>query len=205
MGNEDIDEMVNFDVEMEWKRVEKLLSQKSSSSWNVAMIEAHKIFRQTLDEVSFGDTTEEKIHNASEILENMTKLLQAHELYLNIVNVIDYQAKQEDVKRATDVILRAILDMMGRDFERRGIWHQINNSLNFFWGNHPKFLVYVISGILGFVGVVWILDKNPVGKWFVDLAVGFSEFIVSSEVILIGLLAVWFIALALHFIYFRKK
>ena len=205
MGSEDDNEVMSFDVEGEWKRVEKLLSQKSSSSWNVAVIEAHKIFRQILQEVSFGDTTDEQIHNASEIFRNMTKILQAHELYLKIVDEIDFSAKQEDAKKATDILLRAILDMTGRDFVSQGLWHKINNNLNFFWGNHPKFLVYVLSGILGFVAVVWTLDKSSLGKWLTELSVGFSEFIVGNEPLLIGILVAWAIAIVLSVVYFRKK
>jgi hypothetical protein len=205
MNEDETSEAITFDVEGEWKRVEKLLSQKSSPSWSMAVVEAHKIFRQTLKEVSFGDTVDEQIQNASEIFRDMTKILQSHELYQDIVDEVDYQVTQEDAKKATGILLRAILDMTGRDFISQGLWHRMNNSLNFFWGNHPKFLVYVLSGLLAFVAVVWTLDKSPFGKWFTDLSVGFSEFIVDSESLLIGLVVAWFIALILSVVYFRKR
>ncbi|MDD5606060.1 MAG: hypothetical protein PHR51_01925 [Patescibacteria group bacterium] len=205
MGEESTREVTDFDVEAEWKGVEKLLAQKASAAWGMAVVEAHKIFRQTLMEVSFGDDVEEQIHNAAELFSDMTKLMQAHELYLQVRDEINYMPTKDDAQKATDIFLKAILDMTGRDFIVQGVWHRLNNNLNFFWGNHPKFLVYVLSGILGFVATVWILDKSPVGRWFGDLAIGFSEFVVGNEPLLIGLLVAWFIALVLSLVYFRKK
>lgn len=205
MNYDETNEAIGFDVEAEWVMVDKLLSQKTPAAWGMAVVTAHKIFSQAISEISFGETTEEQIHNAAEVIGDMTKLLQADELYYKVVNEVGYLPTQEDAKTASGIMLRVILDMTGRDFQQMGAWHRLNNNLNFFWGNHPRFLVYVLSGVLLFVGVVWALDQTPIGKWLTDLAVGFAEFVVGNEALLIGLMVAWLIAMILSAVFYRRR
>lgn len=199
------DKEPNLEIENEWRRIDKLLSQKGEASWSMAVVEAHKTFRQVLGEVSFGETVDEQIHNASELFKNMAGVLAAHKTYGQIINGVGYRLIQKDAKKSTDALLQAVLDMIGRDFESKGFWHRISNSLNFFWGHHPRSLIGLLAGLLIFVVVVWFLADTVPGQWVVDLMVGFSRFVLGWTVLIVLLLVVLLIAVILSLVYFERK
>lgn len=192
-------------VEEEWQRVDKLLSQKNEAGWALAVVEAHKIFCQVLREVSFGETVDEQVHNAGELFKDMTGVLAAHDVYQRIIHEVGYSLKRKDVQKSTDALLQAILDMVGRDFEARGFWHRLSNSLNFFWGHHPRSLAGLLAGLLLFVVLVWFLADTAAGRWAVDLTVGFSRFVLSWTVLVVLLLVALLIAVILSLTYFEGR
>ncbi|MFH0905348.1 MAG: hypothetical protein V1826_01345 [bacterium] len=196
----------DFEIEEEWRRVEELLAKNGNSAlWSMAVIEAHKIFDQVLDEVSFGEAVDEKIHNAGELFKNINALLEADEVYRRIVNEVGYRVKRDEARRMCDALIQAILDMIGRDFETRGFWQRTFNSVNYFWGHHPKLLAGVIAGFLVFVVAVWLLADTVLGRWIVDLVVGFSRFVLSRTALVIGLVAAFVLALGLGVAYLEGR
>jgi len=194
-----------FEIESEWRRVEVLLARQHTSAWAMAVVEAHKIFRQVLDEVSFGETVDEQIHNAGELFKNMHDIVAADEVYRQILDKVGYKLTKQEAKSNTDALLQAVLDMVGRDFEQRSFWQRLSNSLNFFWGHHPRVLIGLLAGLLAFVVAVWFLADTTIGQWIVDLIVGFSRFVLSWTVLVVLLLVALLIAVALSFVYLEKR
>lgn len=195
----------NFEVESEWKQVDQLLVQKNEASWVLAVVEAHKIFRRILGEVSFGGAVDDQIHNAGELFKDMSAVLSAHKVYQKITSEIGYKIKQAEAKKAVDALLQAVLDMVGRDFEPRGFWHGLVNSTNFFWGHHPRTLAGFLAGLLIFVVLVWFLADTAAGQWAVDLVVGFARFILSWTVLVVLLLVALLLAVILSFAYLERR
>ena len=195
----------NFEIESEWKQVDQLLVQKNEASWILAVVEAHKIFRQVVKEVSFGETVDDQIHNAGELFKNMSALLTAHEMYQKITSEVRYKVKRAEAKKAVDALLQAVLDMVGRDFEPRGFWHRLVNSTNFFWGHHPRILAGFLAGLLIFVVLVWFLSDTLAGQWIVGLVVGFAKFVLSQTVLVVLLLAALLLAVILSFAYLERR
>lgn len=203
MDDEDTQE--SFEVESEWQQVNRLLSQKSEAGWTLAMIEAHKIFCQVLSEVSFGETIDEQIHNAGELFKDMGGILAAHDTYQRIVSEVGYRPTRKDAQKGSEALFQAVLDMVGRDFEAKGFWHRLANSLNFFWGHHPRSLAGLLAGLLLFVISVWFLADTMPGRWVVDLTVGFSRFILSRTVLVVLLLVALLIAIILSLTYLGRR
>ncbi len=184
-------------VEAEWKRVEQLLASKEDAAWAMAVVEAFKIFHQVLDEVSFGETVEEQIHNAGELFRDVRGVLAAEKVYQHILGKVGHRITKSDASKASAAFLQAILDMIGRDWESRGWLDRWLSGLNYFWGTHPKALVGFLAGILIFVVLVWFLADTDLGKWVAGLMVGFAHFVLDNPILLIALGAALVISILL--------
>lgn len=195
----------DFEVEIEWKRVNSLLSRKEESAWAMAVVEAHKIFRQILAEVSFGDTVDDQIHNAGELFKNIGGVLAADLIYQHITDQIGHRVSKLDAEQACGDLMQAILDMVGRDFERQGWWGRWFNSLNFFWGHHPRLLAGLLAGVLAFVVLVWFLADTHFGQWLTALVVGFARFVLGWSGLVVGLVVAIIIALLVGMAYVGRQ
>lgn len=193
--DDEITTEADFDVERQWKRVEALLGRKDESAWAMAVVEAHKVFRQVLNEVSFGETVDDQIHNAGELFKDISSVLAADLVQQHIISQIGHRVTQPDARKACDDLMRAILDMVGRDFERQGLWHRWANGLNYFWGHHPRLLAGLLAGLLALVVLVWFLADTHLGQWLTTLIVGFARFVLGWSGLVVGLVVVLIIAL----------
>jgi hypothetical protein len=177
------------EIEQEWKRVDRLLAKKDEASSAIAVVEAQKIFVQVLEEVSYGATVDDKIYNAAGLFGNVGKILEAQILYEDIVLEIGYVVKNQEAKAACDAWLSGVMDLLGRDFEPRGTWAKMGNSLNFFWGHHPKFLTGLLLAVLGYVAMVWFFTDMAVGQWLAMVGAGFARFVLDRPALMVGLAA----------------
>lgn len=184
-------------VETEWKRVDKLLSSKEDASWAMAVLEAFKIFYQVLSEVSFGETTEEKIHNAGELFKDIKAVLSAEQVCRHILEDVGHRVTKTDANKATSALLQGILDMIGRDWQERGWFDRWLTSLNYFWGTHPKLLGGALATVLVLIALTWFGTETVIGRWLVELWVGFAGFILSSPWLAGGVLLVTIISAVL--------
>lgn len=171
-------------VETEWRRVEQLLEGKDDASWGMAVVEAFKIFHQVLDEVSFGGTAEDKIHNAGELFRDVRGVLSAEKVYRHILTEAGHRVKKSDANKSCTAFLQAILDMIGRDWEERSWWDRWTASLNYFWGTHPRLLAGGLALILLAIVITWFFTETDLGTWLLMLWVGFANFILNSPVVL---------------------
>ncbi len=201
------DELVqpDFEVETAWKRVTALLGRKEESALSMAVVEAHKIFRQVLSKVSFGETVDEQIHNAGELFKDIGDVLAADLVYQHTVDQIGHRITKVDAVKTCDALMQAVLDMVGRDFEIRGWWHRWANGLNYFWGHHPRLLVGWLAGILVLVALIWFLADTAIGRWVVGLLVGFAHFVLGWSGLVIGLLVALFLAVVLSSAYIERQ
>lgn len=174
-------------IEAEWKRVEQLLAAKEDAAWEMAVVEAFKIFHQVLDEVSFGETVEEQIHNAGELFRDVRGVLAAEKVYQHILSKIGHRVTKGDANKASAAFLQAILDMVGRDWESRSWLDRWLSGLNYFWGTHPRMLAGCLAGVLIFVVLVWFFADTALGRWLGGLIVGFAHFVLSSPALMIAL------------------
>lgn len=166
-------------VEKEWIRVERLLSYKHNAAFNMAVIEADKLFREVLGIISYGETVDEAIQNGSDMYSDMKGLLEARKVYEDIVEVSDFWVSKDTAKQVTAIYLQAILDMMGKDYQERGFWQRIWNDIIYFGESHPRLLRDIIIGALIFLVVVWVLADTASGQWLVKLVVGLTYFILN--------------------------
>lgn len=176
-------------VETEWQRVDKLLASKEDASWAMAVIEAFKIFYQVLSEVSFGETTEDKIQNAGELFKDVRAVLAAEKVCRHILEDVGHRITKTDAIKATAALLQAILDMIGRDWQERGWWERWTAGLNYFWGTHPRALPMSLTGLLAIILTAWFLADTEIGRWVAGLIVGFARFMIEQPV-LIGTLLI---------------
>lgn len=192
-------------IEREWDRIEKLLVQKNKSSLNMAIIEADKLFREVLGIISFGDTVNEAIQNSSNLFSNLKGLLEVRKVYEDIVEVPGFFADQKTAKDATAIYLRAILDMMGKDYQPKGALHAIFNELAYFSESRPHLLRQIFLGILFFLVGVWFLSETVLGQWVVSAAVGLTQFVLSWVWWLIIILVVIFLIVLLSWLFFERR
>lgn len=194
-------------IEKEWDRIERLLSQPSASAINMAVIEADKLFREVLGIVSFGDTVHEAIQNASDMFSDMKGLMEARKVYEDIVEVPGFFVDKKSAKHVAAVYLQTVLDMMGKDYQEKSMWHKFTNELVYFGESNPSMLRNIFIGILAFLLIVWFLSDTSLGQWFTSLAVGLTHFVLNWVWWLI-LLIVIILAIALvSWLFFegRKK
>ena len=191
-------------VEAEWKRVDKLLASKEDASWAMAVLEAFKVFYQVLDEVSFGETTEDKIHNAGELFKDIKAVLSAEMVCRHILEDVGHRVTKSDATKATSALLQAILDLIGRDWQERDWFGRWMAGLNYFWGTHPRLLPGVLTGLLIGIVVTWFLADMETGKWLVSLWVGFVHFMIGQPV-LVGCLLIAIVISSLLGLTFLEK
>ena len=192
-------------IEAEWKRVEQLLTAREDAAWAMAVVEAFKIFHQVLDEVSFGETVEEQIHNAGELFRDVRGVLAAEKMYQHILSKIGHRVTKNDANKASEAFLQAILDMIGRDWENRSRSDQWLSGLNYFWGTHPRMLAGCLAGILIFVVLTWFLADTTLGRWLGGLIVGFAHFVLGSSILLIALGVALVISMLLGMTFFGRR
>lgn len=166
-------------VEKEWVRIERLLSYKNNTAFNMAIVEADKLFREVLGVMSHGETVDEAIQNASDVYSDMKGLLEARKVYEDIIEVPDFWVNKDTAKQVTAIYLQAILDMMGKDYQERGVWQKFWNEIIYFGESHPKLLRDIVVGALIFLIVVWGLTDTAPGQWLVRLIVGLTHFILN--------------------------
>lgn len=175
-------------VETEWQRVDKLLASKEDASWAMAILEAFKVFYQVLSEVSFGETTEDKIQNAGELFKDVRAVLAAEKVCRHILEDVGHRVTKTDAAKATAALLQAILDMIGRDWQERGWWERWMAGLNYFWGTHPKALPVSLTGLLVIILVTWFLTDTEIGRWAAGVVVGFAHFMIDQPILIGALL-----------------
>ena len=192
-------------IEKEWKRIERLLSMKHHLAYGMAVIEADKLFREVLGIVSFGETMHEAIQNVAGQLSNLKGVLESRKVYEDIVEVPGFTIDRKTAEHATAIYLQAILDLMGRDFEAKGWWQRFINEWVYFGESHPQLLRGLLVGVLIFLVGVWFLADTAPGQWLVDLAVGFTHFVLSWVWWLILLLAIILGVVAVSWIFFERR
>jgi len=192
-------------IEKEWDRIEKLLAQKNKSSLNMAVVEADKLFREVLGIISFGDTVNDAIQNSANLFSNMKGLLESRKVYEDIAEVPGFFVDPKTAKEATDIYLKAILDMMGKDYREKSGFHTFINEMAYFSESHPHLLREILLGILIFLVGVWFLAETSWGQVIVNAAVGITQFVLNWVWWLIVILAVIFGIVLLSWLFFERR
>jgi len=178
-------------IEKEWDRIEKLLAQKHQASLNMAVVEADKLFREVLGIISFGETVNAAIQNSANLFSNMRGLLEARKVYEDIVEVPGFFVDLKTAQEATAIYLRAILDMMGKDYREKSGWQIFINELAYFSESRPHLIRDIFLGILIFLIGVWFLSSTAWGQHLANIAVGITQFIMNwawGFVIVLGII-----------------
>lgn len=198
-------DQLSFEIEAEWKRVDELLGRNSAAAWGMAVVEARKIFRQVLKEVSFGDNIDDMINNAGDLFKNLGAILEADQVSQKVVNEVGYKVTKQEAKKSCDALIQGILDMIGRDFEPKSYWQKLSNSMNFFWGHHPKLLAGIWGGLIVLIVVVWFLADTDIGQWITNLVVGFSRFVMSWTALFGILIVVFLVTVGISWVYLERQ
>ncbi|OGB74297.1 hypothetical protein A2V68_00865 [candidate division Kazan bacterium RBG_13_50_9] len=191
-------------IEKEWDRIERLLAHQNRVANSLAVIEADKLFREVLGIISFGETVNEAIQNASDTFSNIKGLMEARKVYEDIIEVPGFSVDQKVAKQVTAIYLQAILDMMGKDYQEKGFWKKLANEITYFGELHPRLLRNIFVGILVFLVGVWFLADTTPGQWLVNLAVGLTHFILSWVWWLILILLVILGIVAVSWLFFER-
>lgn len=192
-------------IEKEWDRIERLLAHKNNVAHNMAVVEADKLFREVLGIISFGETVNEAIQNASNLFSDMKRLMEARKVYEDVVEVPGFWAERKIAQQATAAYLQAILDMMGKDYEEKGFGQRWVNEIVYFSELHPRLLRNIFIGILVFLVGVWFLADTTPGRWLVDLSVGITHFILSWVWWLILILLIILGVVAASWLFFERR
>jgi hypothetical protein len=192
-------------IEKEWDRIEKMLAQKHQASLNMAVIEADKLFREVLGIISFGDTVNEAIQNSSNLFSNLKGLLEARKVYEDIVEVPGFFVEQKTATDATAIYLRAILDMMGKDYHPKTSFQVFFNEMVYFGESHPHLFRDILLGILIFLIGVWFLSSTGWGQKISSVAVGLTHFVLNWAWGLIIILGVILAVVLLSWLFFERR
>jgi len=192
-------------IEKEWDRIEKLLVQKNRAALNMAVVEADKLFREVLGIISFGDTVNEAIQNSSNLFSNLKGLLEVRKVYEDIVEVPGFFVDQKIAKDTTAIYLKAILDMMGKDYQPKGAFHAICNELAYFSESRPYLLRTIFLGVLIFLVGVWFLADTSLGQLIVSAAVGLTHFVLNWVWSLVIILAIIFAIVLFSWLFFERR
>jgi len=192
-------------IEKEWDRIEKLLAQKSRAALNMAVVEADKLFREVLGIISFGETVNEAIQNSANLFSNMKGLLEARKVYEDIVEVPGFFVDLKTAKDATAIYLRAVLDMMGKDYHEKSSFQVFFNELVYFSESHPHLIRDIFLGILIFLVGVWFLSDTPWGQGLVSTAVGITHFVLNWFWWLVIILGVILAVVLVSWLFFERQ
>lgn len=192
-------------VEKEWDRITKLLAQKNKSALNMAVIEADKLFREVLCVISVGGTVNEAIQNSANLFTNMKALLEARKVYEDIVEVPGFWVDQKTAEEATAIYLRAILDMMGKDYQPKSGFRVFVNELAYFGEAHPHLLRNFLLGILLFLISVWFLAFTGPGQAVVSLAVNITQSVLNWIWWLVIILGAIFGVILISWLFFERR
>lgn len=184
---------IGAEVERQWRRVEKYLSLKTDTGNLAGVIEAQKIFEQVLNVMSYGPTVDDKVNNVYGLFEDEVGLMAAQQIYKKVINEPGYGLGSKEARKTCDSLMKAILNMVGQDFEPLGLGERLLNWMNFFWGHHPRFLNTIVLVVLSFVAGIWFLADTVLGQWVVRVGLGFTRFVMASPVIMIGLVVIFLI------------
>ncbi len=191
-------------IEKEWDRIEKLLAQKNKAALNMAVIEADKLFREVLGVISFGDTVNEAIQNSANLFSNMRGLMETRKVYEDIVEVPGFFVDAKTAGEATAIYLRAILDMMGKDYQAKSGFQVFINEMTYFGESHPHLIRDIFLGALIFLVGVWFLAETSPGQVVVNAAVGLTQFVLNWVWWLIVILAAVFAVVLLSWLFFER-
>ena len=192
-------------IEKEWDRIEKLLAQKHQASLNMAVVEADKLFREVLGIISYGETVNAAIQNSANLFSNMRGLLEARKVYEDIVEVPGFFVDLKTAQEATAIYLRAILDMMGKDYREKSGWQVFINELVYFGESHPHLIRDIFLGILIFLIGVWFLSSTAWGQQLANVAVGITQFIMNWAWGFVIVLGVILAVVLLSWLFFEHR
>lgn len=192
-------------VEKEWDRITKLLAQKNKSALNMAVIEADKLFREVLCVISVGSTVNEAIQNSANLFTNMKAILEARKVYEDIVEVPGFWVDQKTAEEATAIYLRAILDMMGKDYQPKSGFQVFINELAYFGEAHPHLLRDFLLGILLFLISVWFLAFTGPGHAITNLAVNITQSVLNWIWWLVIILGAIFGVILISWLFFERR
>jgi len=192
-------------IEKEWDRIAKLLVQKNSSALNMAVIEADKLFREVLGIISVGNTVNDAIQNSANLFSNLKALLEARKVYEDIVEVPGFWVDKKTAEEATAIYLRAILDLMGKDYQEKSGFQIFVNELAYFGESHPHIIRDILLGSLIFLISVWFLSATNPGHTLVNLAVGLTHSVLSWIWWLVIILAAIFGVVLISWLFFERR
>ncbi|MEA1909844.1 MAG: hypothetical protein U9M89_02390 [Patescibacteria group bacterium] len=202
---EEIVQQEEIIIEKEWQRITKLMSQKNKAAVNMAVVEADKLFREVLGVMSHGETVNEAIANTSKMFSDLKSLLEVRKVYEDVVEVPGYFVDQETAKKAAEIYLKAILDMMGRDMAPRSGWQRFWNDIVYFGGSRPTLLRDILVGILAFFAMVWFLHDTVYGQMVVGASIGITHFVLQELWWLVIVLVVVLLISLVSWLFSSKK
>lgn len=176
MIEEEIKPEEELDLSVEWQTVKELAAGGEPALWAMAVIEAEKIFRETLSVVSFGSSVKERIRNARRVFHNIASLLDARELYRKITNDIGFVPTQEETTGALEAYFQAILDLTSFDRPVVGTWQHLQNTLFLRFGRIGRYFRAALILVVLFFAAVWFLADTTWGKTTVSFLVNLTNF-----------------------------
>ena len=193
-----------MDLSAEWQVVKELASAGEPAAWAMAVIEAEKVFRETLGLVSFGDSLREKIKNATKIFHNLEDLLKARELHRRLVSEVGFLPTSEETTNALEAYFQAILDLTSFDRSLLTSWQVFQNKLFLRFGRLGRYLRASLIAVVFFFGLVWFLAETSWGKQLTQFVVELTRWVIGYlGFIIIGILILVLIVF-LSFLYLDK-
>jgi len=188
-----------------WDKVEHYLREGSLSSLVLAVIEAEKIFKQTLKDSGFpGKTTEEKISQAGGKISNITKLNFARNLRRDILEKINPAVTSLDLEAAVLAYKQAVIDLK-EGSSKISFSDKVIFYVDYYFPNKLKSLKKTGIYFVIFLAVVWLFANTAIGQGIINIIVGFANFIFSWIFAVLLLVLALAIVVILSLVYFERR
>jgi len=194
-----------LDLSVEWQLVKDLASGNEPAFWAMAVIEAEKVFRETLSLVSFGNNTKERIKQAQKVFHDLDHLLDARELHRRITTEAGFLPTQEETTRSLEAYFQAILDLTSLDHPVVSSWQRFQNTLLLRFGRLGRYLRAALITVVLFFALVWFLADTAWGKQVSGFVVELTHWVLHYlGFIVLAVVGIAFI-IFLSFIYFDQR
>ncbi len=199
-------EKLTFENPIEkWSRVERYLSEKTSSGLFMALIEAEKLLNLALSEKKFpGKDLETKISFAKERFSDIKALHKARKIKQDILEKIDFNLTSLDIEEALASYKQAIIDIT-QDPKKLGLTDRLILYTDYYFpyklGSFKRFFLYFFLFFLS----VWFLAHSSWGSALVKFFVFLADIIFSWALAVILVVLGLIITIIGSILYFEKR
>ncbi len=194
-----------LDLSVEWQNVKEFAKGREPSAWALAVIEAEKIFRETLSSLSSGEDLKTKLKNARAVFGQLEALLAARELHRRIVFEVGFLPTREEVNQALESYFQAILDLTSFDRPLLSFGERFRHAFSLRFGRFLRYLRAALICLVFFFFLVWFLADTAYGQKLVNFLLDLTHWVLARIGFLILGLAGVLLLILLSFFYFERR
>jgi hypothetical protein len=189
-----------------WEYVKKELSKGEMSANKVAILEAEKIFQETVDKKGLpGDSLEDKIKNYSDLFSDFEKLTYSRAMYKKLIEKLQFDISRGDTEDIIRGYKEAVKDLEKADFGKLPAAERAGMLVKRKFYGFPQKIKLLVLAIIALSMLTFILTETETGRMLSSSVVAANNYLfykIIPTIFLLALLA----AVAVIILYsYRKK